>query len=228
MISMIINLLAGLGAFLIGFKILSDNIEKLSTKGLKRLFSRISNNKIAGVGIGLGTTAIVQSSSATTVMVVGFVNAGIMSLFQATTVIMGANIGTTVTAQIVALKSFDITEYAMLLAAIGIFINIFSKKDKVKTIGYALAGLGLVFIGLEFMSSAMEGFKQNEKVTNLFTVVNNPILLLLIGLIFTAIVQSSSAVTTIIITMVGAGISIGSGGKRMERRYRKSILHKSL
>ena len=98
MISMIINLLAGLGAFLIGFKILSDNIEKLSTKGLKRLFSRISNNKIAGVGIGLGTTAIVQSSSATTVMVVGFVNAGIMSLFQATTVIMGANIGTTVTA----------------------------------------------------------------------------------------------------------------------------------
>lgn len=212
MISMIINLLAGLGAFLIGFKILSDNIEKLSTKGLKRLFSRISNNKIAGVGIGLGTTAIVQSSSATTVMVVGFVNAGIMSLFQATTVIMGANIGTTVTAQIVALKSFDITEYAMLLASIGIFINIFSKKDKVKTIGYALAGLGLVFIGLEFMSSAMEGFKQNEKVTNLFTIVNNPILLLLVGLIFTAIVQSSSAVTTIIITMVGAGISIGSGG----------------
>lgn len=212
MVSMVINLLAGLGAFLIGFKILSDNIEKLSTKGLKKLFKKTSNNKLVGVGIGMGATAIVQSSSATTVMVVGFVNAGIMTLFQATTVIMGANIGTTITAQIVALKSFDITEYAMLLSAIGIFMNLFAKKDKPKTIGYALAGLGLVFVGLEFMSNSMAAFKENESFINLFRVISNPVLLMLIGAAFTAIVQSSSAVTSIVITMVGAGITIGSGG----------------
>ena len=119
-------------------------------------------------------TAIIQSSSATTVMIVGFVNAGVMNLFQATTMIMGANIGTTITAQIVALQSFDIVAYVAILAFIGIFMNMLGKKDKTKTIGLSLAGLGLVFISLEIMSGSMEAMKESEQVIHLLQSVNNP------------------------------------------------------
>lgn len=211
-IEIIITLLSGLGAFLVGFKILSESIEKLATRKLKNLFNKTSKNKLVGVGIGLGTTAIVQSSSATTVMVVGFVNAGVMSLAQATTIIMGANIGTTVTAQIVALQSFDLVKYASVLAAIGIFMNLMLKSDRKKTVGYALAGLGLVFVGLNVMSEAMAGFKDNEAIISAFKVISNPFLLLLLGILFTALVQSSSAVTSIIISLSCAGVVIGNGG----------------
>ncbi len=211
-LNMILSLLAGLGAFMIGFKILSDSIKDLSGGGLNRLFMKTSNNLAVGVGIGAATTAIVQSSSVTTVMVIGFVNAGVMSLYQATAVIMGANIGTTITAQIVALQTFDFTKYAMALAVIGIFMNIFSKKEKGKNIGYALAGLGLVFIGLTFMSKAMTEVRQSQTIADMLISISNPFLLLLIGIIFTAIVQSSSATSAIIISMAGAGVVIGSGG----------------
>ncbi|MBS5853005.1 MAG: Na/Pi cotransporter family protein [Bacilli bacterium] len=206
----IIELLGGMGAFLLGFKVLSESIEKLASAGLKRLFNKTSKNRFIGVGIGALVTAIIQSSSATTVMIVGFVNAGVMNLFQATTMIMGANIGTTITAQIVALQSFDIVAYVAILAFIGIFMNMLGKKDRTKTIGLSLAGLGLVFISLEIMSGSMEAMKESDKVINLLQSVNNPFLLVLIGVGITAIVQSSSAVTTILISMVGAGITIGS------------------
>ncbi len=212
MIEAIVYLLAGLGAFLVGFKILSDNVQKLATQKLKQLFNKVTTNKWLGVGIGTLITVIIQSSSVTTVMVVGFVNAGVMNLLQATTIIMGANIGTTITAQLVALKAFDITLYAMILAAIGMFGEMFAKQDKVKTIFYALAGLGLVFIGLDVMASSMSIFKSSPAITNALTSVNNPLLLLAIGIIATAIIQSSSAVTTILISMVAAGLTIGSGG----------------
>lgn len=211
-LNMILSLLAGLGAFMIGFKILSDSIKDLSGGGLNRLFMKTNNNLLAGLGIGAATTAIVQSSSVTTVMVVGFVNAGVMSLYQATAVIMGANIGTTITAQIVALQTFDFTKYAMALAVIGIFMNIFSKKEKIKNIGYALAGLGLVFIGLTFMSQAMATVKQSQTISDMLIKINNPFLLVLIGMVFTAIVQSSSATSAIIISMASAGVIIGGGG----------------
>ena len=206
----IIELLGGMGAFLLGFKVLSESIEKLASAGLKRLFNKTSKNRFIGVGIGALVTAIIQSSSATTVMIVGVVNAGVMNLFQATTMIMGANIGTTITAQIVALQSFDIVAYVAILAFIGIFMNMLGKKDRTKTIGLSLAGLGLVFISLEIMSGSMEAMKESDKVINLLQSVNNPFLLVLIGVGITAIVQSSSAVTTILISMVGAGITIGS------------------
>ena len=149
-VSAIIGLLAGLGALLIGFKLLSDNIEKLANTGLKKLFNKTSGNRWVGIGIGASVTAIIQSSGATTIMVVGFVNAGLMTLFQATAMIMGANIGTTITAQIASLGSFDVALYATLLAFIGAFMNMLCKNDKIKTIGLALAGLGLVFISLDF------------------------------------------------------------------------------
>ena len=209
----IIYLLAGLGVLLVGFKLLSDNIEKLANSGLKKMFNRTSGNRFVGVGIGAAATALIQSSSATTVMVVGFVNAGIMTLFQATAMIMGANIGTTITAQIAALGSLDISLYAMLLAVIGIFMQMLCEKDKFKTIGLALAGLGIVFIALDIMGSAMKIFAgEGSIIPEVLASVNNPIILLLLGIAFTALIQSSSAMTTIIISMVAAGMTIGRDG----------------
>lgn len=205
----IIKLLAGLGAFLLSFKILSENIEKLANAGLKKLFNRFSKNRFAGVGIGALITAIIQSSSATTVMIVGFVNAGVMDLFQATSMIMGANIGTTITAQIVALNSFDFAKFATLFACIGVFMNMLAKKEKTKTIGLILSGMGLVFISLGLMSDSMSGVRGNPAIQDILSSVNNPLLLLLIGALITGIIQSSAAVATIIISMVGAGLTIG-------------------
>lgn len=207
-----IQLLSGLGAFLIGFKILSENIEKLANSGLKKLLNRTSKNRFVGVLIGFLVTAIIQSSSATTVMIVGFVNAGIMNLFQATAMIMGANIGTTVTAQIVALSSFDIAGYLIIFTFIGIFGAMIAKKEKIKTIFMSFAGLGLVFLALSLMSDSMIGFKDSPEIQNVLTSISNPILLFFIGILMTAILQSSSAVTTIIISMVSAGMVIGGGG----------------
>ena len=210
-VAAVIGLLAGLGALLIGFKLLSDNIEKLANAGLKKLFNKTSKNRWVGIGIGAAVTAIIQSSGASTIMIVGFVNAGLMSLFQATAMIMGANIGTTVTAQIASLGTFDIALYATLLSFIGAFMNMLCKKEKPKTIGLALAGLGLVFISLDFMKSSMEVFSSSTAFTDLLSSVTNPFLLLFIGIALTTLLQSSSALTTILIAMVTAGLTIGGG-----------------
>ena len=206
----VISLLGGIGSFLLGFKILSDNIEKLANRGLRKILAYASKNRFIGVLIGMVVTAVIQSSSATTVMIVGFVNAGVMNLFQATSMIMGANIGTTITAQIVALESFDFSKFAVALAFVGMFMEMLCKKEKHRTIGLSFAGLGLVFLALQFMSSSMKIFRDAPAVTNLLTSINNPFILLFIGVALTALVQSSSAVTTIVISMVGAGLSIGS------------------
>ena len=205
----VVALLAGLGAFLFGFKILSDNIEKLATNKLRRWFDKTGKSRLAGVGIGAGVTAIIQSSSATTVMVVGFVNVGLMSLFQATTVIMGANIGTTVTAYFSVIADIPFIEIITVFTCVGIFMDMLCKKDKSKTIGMMLAGLGLVFLGLQFMGMAMDEFAQQQVVKDFLISVDNRLVLLLAGVIITGIVQSSSAVTTLIVQMVGAGLVIG-------------------
>ena len=209
----VIKILAGCGAFLLGFKLLSDNMEKIAGNRLKALFNKTSEKKLVGVGMGAVTTAVVQSSSITTVMVVGFVNAGIMTLNQATAVIMGANIGTTITAQIVALQSFDVETLFMSLIFIGVFMEMFSKCDKIKSCGLAFAGLGLVFMGLSVMSDTMKVYTDaNPSIHAMLEKVTNPFLLLGIGIGLTALVQSSSAVTTIVITMAAQGLIIGGGG----------------
>lgn len=155
-VTAVMSLLGGIGVLLFGFKVLSDAIEKLANTKLRGWFSKTSSaGKFAGVGIGTVTTALVQSSGATTVITVGFVNAGIMSLSMATAIIMGANIGTTITAQIAALSAFEFSAFILPLAFVGIFMTMLSKKDKVRTVGNILGGLGLVFVGLEFMSSSM-------------------------------------------------------------------------
>ena len=206
----VVALLAGLGAFLFGFKVLSDNIEKLATNELRRWFDKTGKSRLAGVGIGAGVTAIIQSSSATTVMVVGFVNVGLMSLFQATTVIMGANIGTTVTAYFSVIADIPFIEFITVFTCVGIFMDMLCKKDKAKTIGMMLAGLGLVFLGLQYMGMAMDEFAKQQAIKDFLVSVDNRLILLLAGVIITGIVQSSSAVTTLIVQMVGAGLAIGN------------------
>ena len=208
----IVMILAACGAFLIGFKLLSDNMEKLAGNSLKILFNKTSDKKWVGVGMGAISTAVVQSSGVTTVMVVGFVNAGIMSLHQAASVIMGANIGTTITAQLAALQALPVDTIFISLVFIGVMMEMFGKKDKIKFIGLALAGLGMVFFGLDIMSGTMKAYAANPAVTDLLASLNNPFLLLIFGIVFTALVQSSSAVTTIIIGMASAGLIIGGGG----------------
>ena len=208
----IVMILAGCGAFLLGFKLLSDNMEKIAGSSLKMLFNKTSDKKWVGVGMGAVSTAVVQSSGVTTVMVVGFVNAGIMSLKQAAAVIMGANIGTTITAQLAALQALPIDSIFIFLVFIGVMMEMFAKSDKIKSIGLALTGLGMVFFGLEVMSGEMKNYAQNEAVTGLLASLENPFLLLFFGIAFTALVQSSSAVTTVIIGMASAGLIIGGGG----------------
>ncbi len=205
----VVALLGGLGAFLFGFKVLSDNIEKLATNRLRGWFDKTGKNRFIGVGIGAGVTAIIQSSSATTVMVVGFVNAGLMSLFSATAIIMGANIGTTITAYFSVLGDIPFIEFITVFACVGIFMNMLAKKEKTKSVGLLLAGLGLVFLGLEYMGMAMDDFAKSDAITQFLRSVDLRIVLLLAGVIITAIVQSSSAVTTIIVQMVAAGMTIG-------------------
>lgn len=208
----VITILAGCGVFLLGFKLLSDNMEKLAGNGLKRLFNKTSDKKLVGVGLGAAATAVVQSSAITTVMVIGFVNTGIMSLKQAATIIMGANIGTTITAQIVALQAFNLNVFFMAFAFAGMAMNMFSKKDKVRLAGIALAGLGIVFVGLDVMSGAMEGEMIHAALETVLSKATNPAFLLFIGVAFTALIQSSSAVTTIIIAMAMQGLIVGGGG----------------
>ena len=209
---LICELLAGLGVFLVGCKLLSDNMEKLATKKIKSLFLKTSDKKLVGVGIGCATTALVQSSGLTTVMVIGLVNAGIMTLFQAATIIIGANIGTTITAHIASLQTFKFIEIAIGLTGIGALINVFTSKEKLKTVGNIFSGLGLIFVGLILMQESMVFLKSSPMVVELLESIKNPFLLFLIGIIFTALIQSSSAITSIIISMAAAGILIGGGG----------------
>ena len=207
LIGSLIWLLAGVGVFIVGMNFLSEALEKSAGEGMKRLLGRISNNRFSGVGIGAGVTAIIQSSSATSVMVIGLVNAGVMTLMQATPIIMGANIGTTITGVLVALKNdyFNMAMYALAFA--GVMMG-FAKKEKVKLAGLLCSGLGLIFVGLNVMSSE-EAFGNplvESMFTEIFKRIDFPLLLILVGAIFTAIIQSSSAATGVVITMVGTGI----------------------
>ena len=197
--------LGGLGVFLFGMKILGDYLQNAAGDRIKNMLGKVGNNRFAAVGIGTAVTAVIQSSSATTVMVVGFVNAGIMTLFQATGIIMGANIGTTITAQIVALSVLPVTEFFVMLTGIGFFITMIS-KPKVKTAGMIIAGFGMIFSGLYIMSAAMNTVSEMEQIRNLFAAADDPFLLFFIGLAITGIVQSSSATTGILITMAGSGL----------------------
>ena len=210
-ITSLLTLLAGIGVFLLACQMMSSNLEAASSERLKRLFAKASDNKLLGVGIGALGTAAIQSSGATTVMTIGFVNAGIISLAQAATIIYGANIGTTVTAQIVALGMFGGNSVSTsvifsALAGVGAFLGIFSKRSNFKTMGGILAGFGLLFVGLELMSGSMAAFAALEGVKTFLAGIGNPLLLVLLGAAFTAIIQSSSVMTSIALAMVVTGL----------------------
>ncbi len=207
MVDAILLLLAGVGVFIAGMNMLSGGLERSAGGGLKKLLGKISSNRVAGVGVGAGVTAIIQSSSATSVMVIGFVNAGILTLFQATAIIMGANIGTTITGVLVSLKSLNITGWMMLLAFLGVMMTFF-KSERIQQIGDILCGFGMIFVGLELMGDALSAENCPELTAffqNLFKKIDFPLLLILCGAAFTALIQSSSAATGIFITMVGTG-----------------------
>ncbi len=204
MLTAILLLLAGCGVFIAGMNMLSDGLEKSAGSGLKRLLGKISNNRFAGVGVGACVTAIIQSSAATSVMAIGFVNAGVMTLTQATPIIMGANIGTTITGVLVSLQSLPISEFAATFAFIGVMMTFF-KSNKIKRIGGILCGFGMIFVGLSLMTDALKAQEIRDFFISVFAVIDFPLLLVLCGMLFTAAIQSSSAATGVFIMMVGSG-----------------------
>ncbi len=203
LLSCILALLAGCGVFIAGMNMLSEGLEHSNGSGLKRLLARISN-RFTGVGIGAAVTMLIQSSSATSVMTIGFVNAGVMTLMQAAAIIMGANIGTTVTGIVLSFSALDISLYASALAFVGVMM-MFVKKEKVKQIGGILCGFGLLFVGMDAMGAAFGNAEIKEFFAGIFAGIDFPLLLILCGAFFTALIQSSSAATGLIIVMVGQG-----------------------
>ena len=207
----VLTLLAGIGVFLTACVMLSSNLESISSVKLKRMFTKASKSKLYGVAIGTVGTAAIQSSGAMTVMVIGFVNAGIMTLPLAATIIYGANIGTTVTAQLAAIGMFGGSSISLALifsavAGIGAFIMAFAKKEGTKLWAGVITGFGLLFVGLTMMASSMEEFAQLPELVEFLSGVENIFVLLLVGILLTALVQSSSVVTTLAITMVVTGL----------------------
>ncbi len=202
-LNMIFLLLGGLGMFLYGMKMMSDGLEKVAGDRMRRVLEVLTTNRLAAVGVGTGVTALVQSSSATTVMVVGFVNAGLMTLLQATGVIMGANIGTTITAQLIA---FNLSDVAPFILFAGMLMTVFVKKRKIARIGEIVLGFGILFVGLGIMSGALEPLRDNESFRNFLINFKNPVVGVLVGAVFTAIIQSSSASVGILQSFAAIGL----------------------
>lgn len=198
----ILSMLGGLALFLYGMQMMSTGLEAAAGNKMKLILEKITANRFVGVLVGALTTAIIQSSSATTVMVVGFVNSGMMTLQQAVWIIMGANIGTTITGQLIAL---DVGELAPLLAFLGVAAIVFMKNEKLHHIGEIVAGLGVLFIGMDMMSAAMKPLAEMEEFVGLLSKFENPILGILAGTIFTAIIQSSSASVGILQALAMSG-----------------------
>ncbi len=204
-----IGLLGGLSLFLYGMERMSDALKNVAGEKMKDILALLSNNRIMGMITGAIVTAVIQSSSVTTVMLVGFVTAGLMSLSQTIGIIMGSNIGTTITAQIVA---FKVTEAALLLVAIGFFMLFASKKEKIQQYGYMIMGLGMIFFGMKVMSDAMKPLRTFQPFLDMMTQMDKAILGILLGAIFTALIQSSSATTGVVIVLAMQGlISLKAG-----------------
>ncbi len=197
------GLLGGLALFLYGMQMMSNGLEAAAGNRMKQILEKLTANRFLGVLVGAVITAIIQSSSATTVMVVGFVNSGMMSLTQAVWIIMGANIGTTITGQLIAL---DVGAIAPFIAFLGVAIVVFMKNEKLHHIGNILAGLGILFIGMDMMSDAMKPLRDSQAFVDLLTNFENPVLGILAGAGFTAIIQSSSASVGILQALASSGI----------------------
>ncbi len=201
--SVILQLAGGLGLFLFGMDLMSQSIEKVAGARLRRILEFFTSNRFMGMIVGIIFTGIVQSSSACTVMVVSFVNSGLMNLYQAAGVIFGANIGTTVTSQLV---SFNLSEVAPLFLLAGVAIMMFCKKQKIKKAAEVLIGFGILFVGLSTMSQAMEGMRDMPEVVNLLQSLRNPFFATLVGMLLTAVIQSSSVTVSIVLLLATQGL----------------------
>ncbi len=196
--SIILSMAGGLGLFLFGMRVMSDSIEKVAGAKLRRILEIFTTNRFSGMIVGIVFTGIIQSSSACTAMVVSFVNAGLMNLYQAAGVIFGANIGTTVTSQLV---SFNLSAYAPIILLVGVLVAMFCKKDKIKKFADIIIGFGVLFLGLSTMSSSMAGMKEVPEVVNLMGSLKTPFVATLMGLVLTTIIQSSSVTVSIVLLL---------------------------
>lgn len=197
------SLLGGLGLFLYGMKLMSDGLEKAAGARMRGILEFFTKNRFIGMLVGILFTAVVQSSSATTVMVVSFVNSGLMNLLQASGVILGANIGTTVTSQLIA---FNLSEVAPLFVMIGVVMVMFGKKISVKRSGEVILGFGILFMGLSGMSSAMSTLKESPYIVTMLASLDNALMAVLVGFVITAVLQSSSATVGIVLLMAQQGL----------------------
>ncbi len=202
-IGIILSLAGGLGLFLFGMELMSDAIEKVAGAKLRRILEIFTTNRFMGMIVGIIFTGIVQSSSACTVMVVSFVNSGLMNLYQAAGVILGANIGTTVTSQLV---SINLSEIAPAFLLVGVVVMMFCKKENIKKVAEVVVGFGILFVGLSTMSDAMEGMKEVPEVVNLLMSLKNHFLGTLVGFLLTAIIQSSSVTVSIVLLLASQGL----------------------
>ncbi|MED5434284.1 MAG: Na/Pi cotransporter family protein, partial [Candidatus Neomarinimicrobiota bacterium] len=199
---LVTGLLGGMGMFLYGMEMMSDGMKVTAGNSMRTILEKLTSNKYLAVVVGAFVTMVIQSSSATTVMLVSFVNSGLLAFSQALGVILGSNIGSTVTAQIVA---FKVTDYALLLIAAGSLMALFSKKDTIKNLGFVILGFGLLFYGMKVMSDTMKPLRSDPGFNSILTSFENPFLGIMAGAIFTALVQSSSATTGIVITLASGG-----------------------
>ena len=194
----ILTMAGGLGLFLFGMELMSDSIEKVAGARLRRILEIFTTNRFMGMIVGIIFTGIIQSSSACTVMVVSFVNSGLMNLYQAAGVILGANIGTTITSQLV---SFNLSKIAPLILLVGVVVMMFTKKEKVRKVAEVVVGFGILFVGLSTMSQAMANMKNEPQVVNLLMSLKNPFLATLMGFALTAIIQRSSVTVSIVLLL---------------------------
>ena len=194
----ILTMAGGLGLFLFGMELMSDSIEKVAGARLRRILEIFTTNRFMGMIVGIIFTGIIQSSSACTVMVVSFVNSGLMNLYQAAGVILGANIGTTITSQLV---SFNLSKIAPLILLVGVVVMMFTKKEKVRKVAEVVVGFGILFVGLSTMSQAMANMKNEPQVVNLLMSLKNPFLATLMGFALTAVIQSSSVTVSIVLLL---------------------------
>ena len=202
-LEIILSMAGGLGLFLFGMRVMSESIEKVAGAKLRQILEQLTTNRFTGILVGVVFTAIIQSSSACTVMVVSFVNSGLMNLYQAAGVIFGANIGTTVTSLLV---SFKFEKIAPVILLLGVIVVMFCKKQKITKFGEIIIGFGILFMGLSTMSGAMSGMKDSPTVIHMFASLQQPVLAVLLGAVLTAIIQSSSVTVSIMVLMANQGL----------------------
>ena len=206
MFQSILYLFSGIGTFLVGMKLVSNNLQMVAGGRVEELFKKLGSSRLMSIGVGVGSSAVLQSSSATTVILVSLVNSGLITLLQATCIIMGANVGTTFTALIISFNYLPIGEIFAFMTFVGAFIFMAFNKEKAISIGWIVASLGLMFIGLNLIKTASLSLAEFPQFRSIFYDLNSPFILLVLGAIFTSIIQSSSALTGIVITFSYLGV----------------------